>query len=57
MLPNMSKKLPNPTVKSNNPTEYAELHQLECCMLLYISVISFFNTDTYYSNEKSVNLT
>jgi hypothetical protein len=53
MLPNMSQKLPNPTVKSNNPTDHVELLELECCMLSTLVWVNF-STDTYYSDDEFV---
>jgi len=49
----MSQKLPNPTVKSNNPTDRVELLELECCMLSTLGWVNF-STDTYYSDDEFV---
>ena len=46
MLPNASQKLPNPTVKSSNPTDHVELLKLECCMLSTLVWVNF-STETH----------
>ena len=56
VLPNMSQKLPNPTVKSNNPTDHVELLKLERCLLSTLAWANF-STETYYSDDEFVSLT